>query len=453
MTPSLNTRLLVASSVVLAAFLGATGLTLDNAFRASAESALRDRLQNQLYALLAASDVDDRGVLRLPAELPDPRFSQIGSGLYAEVVDADGRALWRSRSMLGLHVPFPKPPAVGKRAFVPLAAGNGTRLMSLGFSVSWETGGGTAHRYGYRVAENLTVVETQIRRFRANLWGWLGGAAALLLIVQTIILRWSLAPLRQAANDLRAIESGLAQRLRGDYPRELRRLTDNLNALLESAESHLRRYRDSLGNLAHSLKTPLAVLRGALDGARDDLGLRRVAEEQLTTMTQLIDYQLQRAAASGRASLAAPVAVRPVAEKILNALAKVYADKRIERVLDVDPEIVFHGDAGDLTEMLGNLLDNACKWCRQRVGIHATRVDDGAPALELAIEDDGPGIPDADRARVLERGARADRDTPGHGLGLAMVADTVALYRGRLALDRAPSGGLRVTLRFPISVA
>lgn len=450
MNASLNTRLLVASSVVLAAFLGTTGLVLDNAFRASAESALRDRLQNQLYALLAATDVDDHSALKLPTDLPEPRFSQVGSGLYAEVVDAEGRVLWRSRSMLGLDIPFPKSPAVGKRSFVPVQAKNGTQLMSLGFTVSWETHAGAGRLYGYRVAENLAAIETQMRRFRANLWGWLGAAAVLLLVVQTAILRWSLAPLRQVANDLRAVESGFAQRLHGNYPRELRSLTGNLNALLESAESHLRRYRDSLGNLAHSLKTPLAVLRGALDGARDDATLRRTAQEQLTTMTQLIDYQLQRAAASGRASLATPVAVKPVVEKIIAALVKVYADKHIETQIEVDPALTFHGDEGDLTEMLGNVLDNACKWCRQRVGVHASRPQSGAPQLELLIEDDGPGIPEAERARILERGARADRTTPGHGLGLAMVADTVMLYRGSVHIENRLAGGLTVILRFPL---
>lgn len=452
MTLSLNARLLAASTLVLTAFLGATGLSLDNAFRASAESALRDRLQNQLYALLAASDVDDAGVLKLPAELPDPRFSQINSGLYAEVVDAAGRTLWRSRSLLGVDLRFPPVPAVGQRTFAPIEAASGARLLSLGFTVSWETHAGRAHQYGYRVAEDRAAVETEIRRFRAGLWGWLGGAAALLLIVQTAILRWSLAPLRRVADDLRAIEAGLADRLRGDYPRELRRLTDNLNALLDSAESHLRRYRDSLGNLAHSLKTPLAVLRGALDGTRD-VRLRRTAGEQLTIMAQLVDYQLQRAAASGRAALSAPVAIRPVAEQIVSALTKVHADKHIETTIDIDPALVFHGDQGDLTEMLGNLLDNACKWCRRRVTLRAARVENDAPGLELTVEDDGPGIPAGERERVLERGARADRATPGHGLGLAMVADTVALYRGRLRLDDSPAGGLRVTVHFPDIIA
>jgi two-component system sensor histidine kinase PhoQ len=316
------------------------------------------------------------------------------------------------------------------------------------FTVSWETRAG-ARRYGYRVAENLATVDTQIRRFRGNLWGWLGGAAALLLVVQTLILRWSLAPLRQVANDLRAIESGLAQRLRGDYPRELRQLTDNLNALLESAESHLGRYRDSLGNLAHSLKTPLAVLRGALEGASDDAGLRRVAHEQLDTMKQLVDYQLQRAAASGRVSLATPVAVRPVVDKVIAALDKVYVEKGIGATVDIDPAIVFHGDTGDLTEMLGNLLDNAYKWGRHRVRVRATRLEGSAPGLELVVDDDGPGIPEDLRARVLERGGRGDRQVPGHGLGLAMVADTVALYRGTLRIENKPGGGLAVTARFP----
>jgi len=446
---SLNTRLLAASTVVLAAFLGATGLVLDNAFRANAESALRDRLQNQMYALLAASDVDEQGVLKLPPELPDPRFSQIGSGLYAEVVDAHGQAQWQSRSMLGLRIPFPDSRTVGARVFTALETRKGTRLMSLVFTVSWETGG-MARRYSYRVAENLVTAESQIRRFRHNLWGWLGGAAALLLIVQTFVLRWSLAPLRRVADDLQAIESGLAQRLRGDYPRELRRLTDNLNALLESAESHLGRYRDSLGNLAHSLKTPLAVLRGALEGSGDDAGLRRVAQEQLDVMKQLIDYQLQRAAASGRASLATPVPIRPVVEKIVAALEKVYADKGIAYRIEVDPDTAFQGDAGDLTEMLGNLLDNASKWSRHRIDFQAGPAKDGSPWLDIMVDDDGPGIPETDRARVLERGARADSLSPGHGLGLAMVADTVALYRGQLQLEDSPAGGLRVYLRFPV---
>lgn len=454
MTLSLNTRLLLTSSLVLAAFLGMTGLVLDNAFRDSAETALRDRLQGQVYALLAASDLDTRGQLQLPAELPDPRLSLIGSGLYAEVLDADGTAIWRSRSLLGFAVPPSPVPAVGQRAFARLGDDSGTPLYSLTFTISWEVRKGEAHRYTYRVAETLTSLNAQITRYRRSLWGWLAGAAVLLLLVQSAVLRWSLAPLRRVADDLHAIETGQAQRLRGRYPHELRKLTDNLNALLHSADSHLRRYRDSLGNLAHSLKTPLAVLRGTVDGERDDAALRATAREQLEIVTRLVEHQMQRAAAAGRAPLAAPVGIASVVKDILAALSKVYADKGVFVETELNADVTFHGDPGDLTEMLGNLLDNAFKWCRKRVRFTArTIAPSGAVpgALELTVEDDGRGIPDELKARVLERGARADESTPGHGLGLAMVQDTVALYRGELRLDSSPLGGLSVRLRFPQS--
>lgn len=451
-TLSLNTRLLLASSMVLAAFLGVTGLVLDSAFRASADTALRDRLQGYVYALLAASDLDARGKLNLPAELPDARFSLIGSGLYAQVVDSSGSPVWRSKSLLGLTIPFAKIPDVGQREFTLLDVDRDLPLLSLAFTISWETGVGSDRRYTYRVAENLLSFNAEVSRFRRSLWGWLAGAAILLLLVQGAVLRWSLAPLRRVADDLHAIDAGLAQRLHGDYPRELRQLTDNLNGLLASADSHLKRYRDSLGNLAHSLKTPLAVLRGALDGETDDAALRALAREQLAGMTQLIEYQLQRASASGRTPLATPVAVKPIVENIIAALAKVYADKGVNVTLAVDAAATFHGDPGDLTEMLGNLLDNAFKWGRAQVRVAAqtippTKADQ--PLLEISVADDGPGIPDDLKARVLLRGARADENTPGHGLGLAMVQDTVALYHGTLSLQASPLGGLEIRLRFP----
>jgi two-component system sensor histidine kinase PhoQ len=450
-TLSLNTRLLLASSVVLVAFLGSTGLVLDNAFRASVETGLRDRLQGHVYALLAASDLDPQGRLQLPVELPDPRFSLVGSGLYAEVVRDNGASVWRSKSMLGLNIPFVQTPTLGQHVFTRLTADNGTPLNSLSFTVSWETTTHSNQRYTYRVAESLTSFNAEVAHFQRSLWGWLGAAALLLLLVQGAILRWSLAPLRRVAGELRAIESGHTQRLSGDYPRELRNLTGNLNGLLENAQTHLKRYRDSLGNLAHSLKTPLAVLRGAVDSDANAAALRATAHEQLACMTHLIEYQLQRAAASGRTPLAAPVAVKPVVEGVVAALAKVYADKGVQVSLDVDASVTFHGDVGDLTEMLGNLLDNACKWCRHqiRVQIHRQPLSGSLhPVLEITIEDDGPGIPGALKARVLERGARADSAIPGHGLGLAMVQDTVMLYRGQMTLQTSPLGGLAVRLQF-----
>lgn len=451
MNLSLNARLLLASGAVLAAFLGATGLVLDNAFRDSAETTLHDRLQGHIYALLAASDTDANGRLHLPADLPDPRFSQLGSGLYATVSDDRGGAIWRSRSMLGMRVPFASAPALGRHTFARLESDTGIPFLSLAYTVSWEAGAGKENRYTYFVAENLAGFNEQLRRYRSSLWGWLAAAAALLLLVQSFVLHWSLAPLRGVAHDLHAIEAGLAHRLRGRYPRELRQLTDNLNGLLDSADTRLQRYRDSLGNLAHSLKTPLAVLRNAIDGERDVAALKTLARGQLDAMTRLIEFQLQRAASAGRAPLAAPVAVKPLIEEILPALHKVYAGKRIETRLDLDPAATFVGDRGDLMEVLGNLLDNAFKWCRNRVQVSIHAVEQPRLLIEICIDDDGPGIPIEQRATVLRRGARADADVPGHGLGLAMVQDTVRLYQGDFRLEESGAlGGLRVVLQLPV---
>jgi len=447
MSISLNRRLLGASSVVLACFLGATGLVLDNAFRASTESALRDRVQNQLYAVLAASDIDESGSLKIPPDLPDPRFSQLGSGLYAEVVNDREHLVWRSRSMLGIRVAFPKSAGIGKRVQAPIKLRDGTRLLGLVYAVSWDSASGP-RQFVYRVAESRTGVETQIRRFRTSLWGWLGGAAVLLLVVQAAVLSWGLKPLRTVAAELRDIESGLQKRLSGNYPKELSLLTGNINALLESAELHLGRYRDSLGNLAHSLKTPLAVIRAAIED-RPEETLPHIVDQQIGVMKQIIDYQLQRAAASGRVQLATPVVVRPVVENVVAAMAKVYAEKSIDYSIDIDPETVFHGDPGDLTEMLGNLLDNASKWSRGQVRITAKKHRRDGVLLEITVEDDGPGISTEARHRVRQRGVRADTVVTGHGLGLSMVTDTIALYQGKLLLESGRLGGLRATLQIP----
>jgi two-component system sensor histidine kinase PhoQ len=221
----------------------------------------------------------------------------------------------------------------------------------------------------------------------------------------------------------------------------------NLNALLLGERRRVSRYRDTLGNLAHSLKTPLAVMRSSLPlESPGPLGA------EIERMRGIIEHQLKRAAASGGALLgSAPVEVAAVAAELRLALLKVYAGKDLALELALAPGAQFIGDRGDLTELLGNLLDNACKWCNSRVRLSGGGDASAGPRerLQLLVEDDGPGISAADRARVLERGVRADEKVPGHGLGLAMVQDTVELYGGRLEVDASPLGGARFTVRLP----
>lgn len=447
---SLSGRLLTAASVVLAAFLGLTGLSLDQAFRDSLQAAVQDRLQAQVYMLLGAAELDGLGRLTLPQALPEARFSTPDSGLYADVMDGQGALIWHSPSLLGLALPFfPALRDPGETAFAPLDSSDGTPLFMLAFTVNWEVAPNQYRLLTFRVAEAQWNYRDQLWSFRRGLWGWLLGATVVLLAVQGMILRWSLKPLRRVAAEVTDIEAGRRAGLSSDYPEELQPLTTNLNALLGHSRAHLERYRHALADLAHSLKTPLAVLRGTLDNGASSAELRQTLGEQVERMNRTVDYQLQRAAASGRIALSAPLPVMPVARKILDSLAKVYAERAPRLRYEIDPATVFYGDEGDLMEILGNLADNACKWCQRQVVVRAHPADHGGRReLVIEVEDDGPGIPEGQAPLLLGRGQRADPSVAGHGIGLAVVRDLVEeVYYGRLDIDRSTLGGARVRAR------
>jgi two-component system sensor histidine kinase PhoQ len=263
-----------------------------------------------------------------------------------------------------------------------------------------------------------------------------------LLLVQN----WGLMPLRRLVGELRAVESGDAPNVGAAYPAELTPLTGALNAMIVSERNQSQRYRNALGDLAHSLKTPLAVLRGLSADARLSDEPKRQLEEQVGRMQEIADHQLARAATAGRRTLAQPVTVRPVAEKLVTALRKVYIAKGLRFDVVVAPELHARLDAGDLYELVGNTLDNAAKWARGRVRFTASRE---ASTLLLRFEDDGPGFPE-DPERLLGRGVRADSRVPGQGLGLASVAEILKAYEGQVELGRsAELGGAQVTLRIP----
>lgn len=451
---SLSGRLRIAASVVLVAFLGLTGLTLDRAFRDSALAAVQDRLQAQVHMLLGVADLDAFKRLSLPQALPEARFSTPDSGLYADVMDNQGNLVWRSPSLLGLALPFfPAVRNPGETQFAPLeSSDDSVPLFVLAFTVNWEIAPDQYQLYTFRVAETRQDFDDQVWSFRSGLWGWLLAASAVLLAVQGLILRWGLKPVRRVAAEVKEIETGQRAELSSGYPEELLPLTANLNDLLRQSRSHLERYRNALGDLAHSLKTPLAVLRGTLENANDTAELRQILGDQLERMNRTVDYQLQRAAAAGRIALSAPLPVAPLARRVMDSLAKVYADRALQFTCDVTAATVFYGDEGDLLEILGNLADNACKWCRQQVVMRAYPTDhDGRAELMVEVEDDGPGIPAEQAPLLLHRGQRADPSVAGHGIGLAVVRDLVEeVYYGRLDISRSSLGGalLRARLRF-----
>jgi len=441
---SLTARVTVGAGLVLAVFVALSAFALERAFRDSARSSREERLLAQVYLLMAAAEVDAQGQLTLGNAPSDPKLEVPGSGLYAVISDGQGHALWRSHSALNVELPQISPLPAGSHAFDE-AAGSGDGFFVQSFGVSWATAGGS-YPFTFGVAEDLHPYHEQLNIYRRSLWGWLGAMALLLLVAQLLILRWGLSPLRQVADELTRLEQGQQQNIAGNYPTEVRRLTDNLNTLLTHERARQKRYRDALADLAHSLKTPLALVRGALSMAKPEPELGRALEEQVERMDRIVGYHLQRAAASGRSGLAAPLPLRPAVERTLKALAKVHAEQQIETEIVIDPAIRFRGDEGDLMELLGNVLDNACKWCRGRVRICAS-VSGGE--LALSVEDDGPGISEANAQRVLERGNRADQSVPGHGIGLAVTRDIVDAYGGRIVIARSALGGAGVTLRLP----
>ncbi len=448
--PSLTTRLLIAGSIVLAAFLGITGYTLDHAFRDKAEQALQERLQAHTLGLIAAAELDTHGILHMPATLPETRYNHTGSGLYAQIARNDGKQTWRSPSMDDINETLISGVPPGDKRFRHGVI-NGHERYAFALGVTFDLSEEMSEGFTFTVAEDMTNYYEQVADFRATLWSWLGGVALLLLTVQGLILRWSLAPLREVAEDLAAIEAGKQTQLEGRYPREMRGLTDNLNALLASQREHLERYRHTLGDLAHSLKTPLAVLRGELESA-EHAAASTAANEQVQRMNDIVDYQLQRAATSGRLPLAAPVMAATLIRKVANSLGKVYADKRVDCRIKTADGARFNGDEGDLLELLGNLIDNAYKSCQRRVdiGAHIINPSSGThPGLLLCIEDDGPGIaPDKARA-VLQRGVRDDDHHPGHGIGLAIVQDILRVYGGKLTIGASALGGAKLTVSLP----
>ncbi|MBI5461798.1 MAG: hypothetical protein HY941_06385 [Gammaproteobacteria bacterium] len=442
---SLNARLGLAASLVLATFLGLTGWALDRAFRDSAETAVRERLQAHIYGLLAAANLDRRGNLTMPESLPEERFTRPGSGLYAQIVRADRTVAWQSPSQLGQTLPVPPQMQPGEWLFTRLQTADMHNLFVLAFGNSWDLGRRSVN-FTFSVSEDPEAYLAQVARFRQGLFVWFAVLAVGVLIAQGVVLRWGLSPLRRVERDLAAVEGGERDVLSGDYPRELRGLTDNLNALLKTERGRLARYRDALADLAHSLKTPLAVLRGAGSQTTQATDLELLVREQTERMSQIVDYQLQRAATSGRTTLMAPVALAPLLQRIFNSLEKVYAERHLTLMLNADSTLQFRGDEADLMELSGNLLDNACKWAASRVTATAHLHDvAGSQELLLCIEDDGPGIAPEQRAAVLGRGVRVDSTMPGQGIGLAVARDIASAYGGHIDIDHSERlGGARV---------
>lgn len=439
---SLVSRSTIATLLVLVGFLGVTGFALDRAYANAALAGLRVRLQSYAYAYLAGVDVSSRD-RAYPPDMPPPNpdFLRPGSGLYAVIV-GEHDFYWAAPSALGRELPFHALLEPGVTSFGGPVATPAGQLYVLKQGVEWVPLNGNGYRLTIYIAENEALYQTGLAAYRRTLLGWLSALGLALLVLQQILLRWSFSPLRRVARDIARIERGGAERLTGPYPREVSVLTRNLNRFIEGEREHLKRYRNTLDDLAHSLKTPLAVARSRLESTDAETDVRHDLLDQVQHMDQIVAYQLARAKASGHSTFAAPIPVQPHAEAVVRSLERVYVAKNILCEFDIDEGARFYGDEGDLLELLGNLLENAFKWAHHRVLLHVARVAPVDPrswraGLDIRVEDDGPGIPPENMEKVLQRGVRGDERVQGHGIGLAIVEDIVRGYHGVLHVDRS----------------
>lgn len=445
---SLKARLFWASVVLLPVVTVFAGAALQRAFHNSLKASEASQARLHVYLLLGEAQLRD-GRLWLPNSVQEPRFSQVQSGLYATVHSRGGELLWRSPSaellpedlMNRLPNTNLEP---GQTLFQHLPAEG---LFLFQYPVVWEGEGGERH-FLMSVLHTDDSVDREIQAFATQLWGWLGGVYILALLMQYMIMRWGLKPLDSLAEDLSSIEQGQADKLKGTYPLEVQAVTDNLNRLIESERRQRERYRNTLGDLAHSLKTPLAVMQGAASEQMSAERYRQLVSEQTARMNQIVQYQLSRAVKSPGAPLAAPVAVEPVVRRILLALGKVYADKAVEVHTELDPDLSFAGDEHDLIELLGNVLENAFKYGRRQVRVKGWAEN---AMLWIEVADDGPGVNREMRQVILERGARLDSSAPGQGIGLSVAVDILSSYSGALEIrDSADLPGAAFLLQLPM---
>lgn len=437
---SIRTRLTLGATLVLMAFMAVAGWAVQRAHADSVRTARFAQLQSTVYLLLAGAEVSADGTLLMPPAFPEPRLSLPGSGLYANVRNLARGTQWQSPSAVSRQPPFLQDVQVGLWRYETPSA-DGRNYLAVGYGVSWVAGEQTVP-LALSVLEDRAGFDREVAAFTRTLWTWLGGAGLLLLLSQAALLQWGLAPLRRVAHEIQRIEQGEQAEIEQHYPREIAALTDNLNTLIRQERVRQTRFKEALSFLAHSLKTPLAVLRGALDAPR---GLPAAVKEQVQRMDDIVQHQLGRAGASGTARFVPFLQLAPVLARIRDALVKVHAGRGLDILVDCADDLQWRIDEGDAFEILGNLTDNACKWARQRVAVGITLDLKG---LTIRVDDDGPGFPD-DPASVLLIHVRADEKVPGHGVGLAVVNDLVASHQGSLSLSRSGWGGARVEIVLP----
>src|SRR6185312_7835349 len=465
--PSMVRRLIVLHAALSAIVLAAGGFTLSAFFAERSTAAFDERLKDDVLDLVSGTSVDETGEVAAPT-LTDARTGYAYSGKYWELVTPVGnnhvRAIDRSRSMWDapdFALPAGGAPALASRAGKTFYYDGMGPAPSGGASAQPGAPAGKEHvRIAaelvhiagvkdpiiFMVAQDRSPIDSNIRTFAVSVAIALAALLAMLIAGVVLQVRVGLRPLFRLQREVASVRTGKTDRLAGDYPAELEPLASELNALVAHNQEVIERQRTHVGNLAHALKTPLTVMDAEAQARPGELA--GVVRRQVEVMRGQVDHHLRRARASARQQGGGErTEVAPLLEELALTLERIFQAKGVEIDWRAPDDLFFHGERQDLLELAGNVMENACKWCKARVRVTAAEL---APTrFTLTVEDDGPGLAAADRAEVLQRGARLDETAPGSGLGLSIVDELARAYGGDLTLADSQMGGLKATLTLP----
>ncbi|MCA6126262.1 sensor histidine kinase [Bradyrhizobium sp. WSM 1704] len=452
---SLATRLFVSATAWLVVILAITGVILSSVYRDASERAFDRRLNLYLRTLIAEVATPDEPADRQFQSLGEPLFDLPLSGWYWQITRTDtekgetraSRSLW-DKKLPRLEEHGADLTAAGVRlGYVDGPEGQSLRMVERPVDL------GADGKFLVSVAGDATEIFDETRSFDYYLGGTFTALGVVLLLTTIFQVRYGLAPLKRISEAIADIRSGRAERLEGQFPVEIAPLARETNALIDANREIVERSRTHVGNLAHAIKTPLSVIVNEAGAHAADPFASKVLE-QAAVMRDQVAHHLERARIAARVTIVSTITeVAPAIEALRRTMEKIHRDRDLSIEAKADPAARFRGERQDLEEMVGNLVDNACKWAASRVFIEVSveppKEAGAGPRLHIVVDDDGRGLSEAERAQVSRRGQRLDESKPGSGLGLSIVTDLAGLYGGRLTLEDAPIGGLRAELVLP----
>ena len=444
---SLRARLMLGAVVITLLFMLALMPALQRVFMVALEESIEQRLAADTSAIISATRVVN-GQLLMPQKLPDEEYDQLSSRQLAMIYDQEGNLLWQSSSINQEQIDYvPRYDGQGHE-FLRTKDQSGREFFIYDLEINLLRGKNAA--LSIITMQPVSDYKHMFRNLRRHLIIGLGASMLILVGFLWLGLSWGISSLRNLSAELDEVESGGRDALSDHHPRELLRLTRSLNRLLESERLQSERYRNSLDDLAHSLKTPLTVLQGATEVISKQPSNReqaRTLQTQISRMSQQISYQLQRASLRKSGLVRHRVILEPLLDSLLEALNKVYRDKQVYIEKDFSASFTLPLEKEALLELLGNLLENAYRLCLGHIKVSG-QIMNGH--YELRVEDDGPGVPYDQRERILQRGERLDTQFPGQGIGTAVVKDIIASYHGQLYLEDSALGGAAFRMTFPL---